>query len=197
MQPTKENIAAYMYMTNFTRVKSLIFSHAVVDYTMENSKYDMSKKSGTTSWSHRAVQLQETDEAKKIIAEHKNNLGIIVFIKYGCPFCEKQLPVLNWLQSDYQIDVIAVSLNRCPENSSGIPCKVNPAAFKAYNIQSEPTIVLVIRQADGTPKFEPVGVGLTDEVTLVNRISYFVKGYYQPETKYDNSNLFKLLEEGQ
>jgi len=74
---------------------------------------------------------------------------------------------------------------------------VDPAAFKLYNIQYEPTMVLVIKQANGTPKFEPVGVGLTDEVTLANRIYYFVKGYYQPETEYNNNNLFKLLKEGQ
>ena len=196
MQPTKDNVAAYMYMTNFTRVKSLIFAHAVTDYTMQNPKYNMIKKLGETSWSYNAYHSQQNDEVKQMIESHKNNLGIIVFIKDGCPYCEKQLPVLNWLQSDYHIDVVAASLNRCPANTNNIQCMVNPAAFETYNIQYEPTIVLVIRQADGTPKFEPVGVGLTDEVTLVNRIYYFVKGYYQPETKYDNNNLFKLLEEG-
>jgi len=197
MHPTEQNVAAYMYMTNFTRVKSLIFAHAVTNYTMQNPKYNMIKKLGETSWSYNAYHSQQKDEVKKMIESHKDNLGIIVFIKYGCPYCEKQLPVLNWLQSDYHIDVIAVSLNRCPENTSNIKCMVNPAAFQRYNIQYEPTIVLVIKQPDGTPKFEPVGVGLTDEVTLANRIYYFVKGYYQPETEYTNSNLFKLLEDGQ
>jgi len=197
MQPTKQNIAAYMYMTNFTRVKSLIFAHAVTDYTMNNPKYNMIKKLGETSWSYDAYHSQQNDKVKKMIESHRKNLGIIVFIKYGCPFCEKQLPVLNWLQSDYHIDVVAVSLNQCPANTSNIQCMVDPAAFKLYNIQYEPTMVLVIKQANGTPKFEPVGVGLTDEVTLANRIYYFVKGYYQPETEYTNSNLFKLLEEGQ
>ena len=197
MQPTKDNVAAYMYMTNFTRVKSLIFAHAVTDYTMNNPKYNMIKKLGETSWSYNAYHSQENDEVKQMIELHKDNLGIIVFIKDGCPFCEKQLPVLNWLQSDYHIDVVAASLNQCPANTNNIQCMVNPAAFKLYNVQYEPTIVLVIRQADGSPKFEPVGVGLTDEVTLVNRIYYFVKGYYQPETEYNNNNLFKLLKEGQ
>ncbi|MEM3830362.1 MAG: conjugal transfer protein TraF, partial [Conexivisphaerales archaeon] len=169
MQPTKKNIAAYMYMTNFIRVKSLIFSHAVVAYTMENPKYNMIKKIGETSWSYNNYNQDQSAKQKKLLADHEKNLGLIVFIKNGCPYCEKQLPVLSWFQSDYHIDVIAVSSNTCPQNTSGIQCMVNPGAFKAYNIQYEPTMVLVIKQPDGSPKFEPVGVGLTDEVTLANR----------------------------
>lgn len=197
MQPTEKNVAAYMYMTNFTRVKALIFSHAVVDYTMAHPQYNMIKKLGETSWSYIGYNETQQKKQKELIDQHKDSLGLFVFIKNGCPYCEKQLPVLNWFQTDYKIDVLAVSKDSCPANTNNIQCVVNPVAFQAYNIQYEPTMVLVIKQANGTPYFEPVGVGLTDETTLFNRVYAAVKNYYYPNEKYDNKNLYKLLKEGE
>ena len=196
MHPTEKSVAAYMYMTNFTRLKALIFSHTVVNYTMRHPKLNMDRDIGSTSWS--VVQYSEKYriDKKTFFFNHKKTLGILLFIKNGCPFCEKQLPVLKWFSSDYGIDVVAVSINGCPANTEGIPCITKPEAFRYYHIGYFPTTVLVIKQPNGSPKFMPIGVGLTDEVTLSNRAYNFANTYYHPQLKYTDNNLYKLLEQG-
>jgi len=191
MHPTKAKVAAYMYMTNFLRLKSLVFAHAVINYSMGNSKYYTLRKIGETSWSIRNYWQHKREQGLRVMHEHENSIGVFAFIKYGCPFCEKEIPVLQWFKSDYHVNVLLVSYNKCPSGTF-LPCVVNPGAFKAFNVQSMPTMLLVIRQKNNLPKFYPIGVGLTDKVTMFNRAAYYVRGYYE-DRLYTDKNFLKLL----
>jgi len=194
MHPTEKAVAAYTFMTNFMRLKALVFAHSVVDYTMKNSRYYMIKNTGETSWSIRNAWRKKKEDALSLVKEHKDNIGLLAFIKGGCLFCEKQFPVLQWFRTDYGIDVLLVSMDYCPRNIN-LPCMVAPSTFKIFNVQNEPSMVLVIRGKSNKPVFYPVGVGLTDEATLFNRVAYYVSGYYR-KTLYTDKNFMKLLEKG-
>ena len=195
MHPTEDKLKAYVYMTNFLRLKSLVFAHSVMDYYQRNSKYYMLKKIGETSWSIKAARAEKKKLGKQLLKEHKNSVGLMAFVKYGCGFCEKQIPVLQWFHADYGTDVLLVSQNSCAFNSN-LPCVVNPNAFKAFNVQSIPTILLVVKNKNNSkPQIFPIGVGLTDEMTMFNRITYYLKGVYGNEL-YNDKNFLKLLAEG-
>lgn len=196
MHPTEENIKAYMFMTNFLRLKALVFAHSVNDFVLSNPKYNMIKEIGETSWSAFNYEKISAEERKAFVKLHRRNMGIMAFIKNGCPFCMKQIPVLSWFKADYGLDVLLVSMNGCPENTMGLPCIHRPQAFYAYGIRYEPTILLVIRSRNNRPAFYPVGLGLTSEETLSKRVYYYAKTYYSPRQRYTDRNFLNLLKEG-
>ena len=196
MHPTQENIKAYMYMTNFLRLKALVFAHSVSDYVMENPKYNMDKKLGQTSWSAFNFRNISAQNRKIFIKSHKDSMGLMVFIKNGCPYCMKQIPVLSWFKADYGVDVLLISMNGCPQNTMGLPCMSKIQAFYTYKIRYEPSIMLVIRQKGGRPAFYPVGSGLTNEESLAKRVYYYAGTYYNPQERYTDKNFLYLLKGG-
>ncbi len=197
MHPTKKNVAAYMFMTNFLRLKALVFAHAVTDYVLANPKYNMAAKtSGTTSWSRHEYVKVSKERRSSFVREHSKDMGLMVFIKNGCPYCMEQMHVLSWFKADYGVDVLLVSMNGCPQNTMGLMCVTKPEAFQIYGIQYEPTIFLVIRGKNGKPSMFPVGAGLTTEQDLLNRVYYYANTYYNPQERYTDKNFLHLLEEG-
>lgn len=196
MHPTEENVKAYMFMTNFLRLKALVFAHSVSDYVLKNPKYNMDKDIGYTSWSTFNYRKITKNKRKQFITQHKDSMGLMVFIKNGCPYCMKQIPVLTWFKSDYGVDALLVSQNGCPVNTMGLPCVNKPETFSRFNIQYEPTILFVIKKKNGQPAFYPIGSGLTTEETIVRRIYYYANIYYKPHERYTDKNFLRLLEEG-
>lgn len=196
MHPTEKNIKAYMFMTNFLRLKALVFAHSINDFVMANPKFNRIKETGETSWSAFSETAISKRKIKKFIKEHSRNMGLMAFIKNGCPYCMRQIPVLAWFKADYGIDILLVSMNGCPENTMGLPCTNNPQAFYTYRIGYEPTIILVVRGRNNRPAFFPIGVGLTNGERISKRIYYYARTYFNPEERYTDKNFLHLLEEG-
>lgn len=196
MHPTEKNIKAYMFMTNFLRLKALVFAHSINDFVMANPKFNRIKETGETSWSAFSESAISRKRIKDFIKEHSRNMGLLVFIKNGCPYCMKQIPVLTWFKADYGIDILLVSMNGCPENTMGLPCTNDPQAFYTYRIEYEPTIILVVRGRNNRPAFFPIGVGMTNGERISKRIYYYARTYFNPEEKYTDKNFLHLLEEG-
>ena len=173
MDPTREKVAAYMHMTDFMRRKALMFAYAVSDYVLDNPRYDVQRRVGTTSWSWRVMSEVREQERLAYIRNANDRLGLYLFVSSACPHCHEQARVIRDFMMDYGISVMIVAADRCTPDMPN--CQVNPEAFRAFKVKVTPTIVMLYRKKDGTPEVQPLAAGLITEEGLVRRVYTYLR----------------------
>ena len=173
MNPSREKVAAYMHMTDFMRRKALTFAYAVNDYVLDNPQYDVQRRVGTTSWSHRVMSEIRDQERLAYIRSAKDRFGLYLFVFSTCPHCHEQVRLIRDFMMDYGISVMIVAADRCTPDMPN--CQVNPGAFGVFKVRVTPTIVMLYRKEDGTPEIQPLAAGLITEEGLVRRIYTYLK----------------------
>jgi len=105
-----------------------------------------------------AVFLRGDVDAQTI--RQNSQYGLIYFYEDGCPYCEKQTPVLNRYIKDYPMDILKIEIRHSP----------NIAA--KFDVTLVPTIILVQRNSKN---YLVLSKGAIDYYTLKNRISEGIK----------------------
>jgi len=172
--PTNEKNIYYFYnLVDVARKKSLLFMANAMHVMNKYPELNVGKDVPTINPAlKKKAELERTEEKRKLQKIGKN-IGLIVFVKEGCPYCEVQLSIM-----DYFI-------------SQGIPVKVvdvdmDSSAVSRFAITTVPTIILVHKE---TGRYLPIAVGATSATELYERIAT-VSGYLENEKEAGQAYLY-------
>ena len=109
--PTHENLAAYAYANRLMMDLGSRFSSRMMEFmTLEQELQESTRRPFTTVGLNEFAG--ERGKAKKEIMETlKAKTHIWLFFSSQCSFCVKQIPILNYLQRETGIPILAISMD--------------------------------------------------------------------------------------
>jgi len=154
MYPTRHNIKEFQKLNIWITNKSQKFMEEfvkVVRTDTELARYASSVPSSTIA---RDTYLKATANFKKqILKKYRNRAGLVVVIKAGCPYCERQKQILKYFQIKTGWTYKLVDVNNAPN------------MVRKFGIARVPDIFLVLNR-NGKPVWIRVGTGLHSEPEL-------------------------------
>lgn len=148
MYPTVENITEYKKLQKYITKKSVNF--------VDMNKVALTQSSELSNWSasipRKRISLDVAREQKdidmrKILNKHKEKMIVLVATEKNCPYCVKQLPILQMLTNQYGIKFKEIDI----EEKRNFALK--------YQVQKTPDIFLLYNNNE-TPEIARVGTGL-------------------------------------
>lgn len=158
--PTNETaVYEYYNLLDVARKKSLLFMAQTMNVMNKYPELNVRKDVPTINPAIRKSYELQREEEKKTLAKLNQDIGLILFVKEGCPYCEVQLEIMKYFISQ------------------GIPVKVvnvayDRGAISRFGIETVPTIILVHRE---TGAYYPIAVGVTSVAELEARIATLYK----------------------
>jgi len=96
----------------------------------------------------------------QVLKQFKDRIGLVVVVKRGCPYCEKQKIILKWLKEDTGIEYTLVDINNVPN------------MVRKFGIARVPDIFLVVKGDDGKPLWIRIATGLHSKGELKDMILF-------------------------
>lgn len=143
-KPTEESVYEFYNLADVARKKALLFSHLAgyiwQKYPELSTERDVPIVGPGITGKKDLIKVELQNYARKNATEY----GYIVFTQPGCQYCDIQLRILKFAESD------------------GIPVKVvdiskNPVAQAKFGISVTPTIIVVDRK---TGQYMPISSGV-------------------------------------
>lgn len=149
-KPTEESVYEFYNLQDVARKKALLFAHYAgyvwQKYPELSTERDV-PISGPGITKRRDLIVKELQEYAK---KNASEFGYVVFVQPGCGYCDSQLKILKYAESD------------------GIPVKVvdiskNPSAQAKFGVEVTPTIIVVDQK---TGQYMPISSGVVslDEI---------------------------------
>ncbi|WP_434949717.1 conjugal transfer protein TraF (plasmid) [Shewanella sp. HL-SH4] len=148
--PTSENLGAFYSAQRVMLDMSSKFAANTQDYFRKEGNFlSEDHRRPTESFMLNQFKLDTHQQAKPVLEKVSNNGGLWFFYSSTCPYCIKQLPVMNSL-SRSGIDILYISLDGgvipgIPEDK--IVFDYNGKVASDFNIQVTPTTYLVSNDA--------------------------------------------------
>lgn len=143
-RPTEENVYEFYNLMDVARKKALLFSY-YAGYVWQ--KYpELSTERDIPIVGPGIDQKRDLirKELQKYKAKNASEYGYLVFVKPGCGYCDTQLKILRYAETD------------------GVPIKIinvdeNPLAAERFAVEVTPTIIVVDQK---TGKYMPISAGV-------------------------------------
>lgn len=167
--PTRENIARFMYAQRYMLDMSSRFAQKSMEFMQFESELDETKRRPVSSFSLNAFRTEVQHSIRKVISQIGNNTHIWFFYSSDCSYCVKQVHVVKELSVRFGLDVLAISLNggRLPGMDEFEHVVDTAGVAEKFGVQYTPTTFLAF---DGDKGFAKLGEGLTDLPTMQDRI---------------------------
>lgn len=150
MYPSNENILEYKKLQHFISNKALGFTDS--NYLITKKDPEISNWASSTSMKSRieitTKRETETKEQISVIQKHKDKMIILVATLPTCPYCEKQIPLLQKFKNDYDVEYKEIDISKNKE--FGIK----------YQVQKTPDLFLLYKNNNGEPQMTRFGNGL-------------------------------------
>ncbi len=170
MEPTFENVKAYMVIQKELMDKSAAFTSKWMEVVFTTPSLDYSIEH-PTSQSGRHVYL---DQKKQQMDQEVYNLaqthGLFFFVSSSCAYCQKFAPIVKAFSQQYGWEVMAISMDgtTLPEfpdadNDNGISAKLG--------VESVPTLLAVNPQ---TEEIIPLSNGMSSQQQILDRIRVLI-----------------------
>ncbi len=166
--PTYENVRRYFYAQRIMMDKSSKFA-SVAQLV---SKFEVPLDETLRRPENQMALIDQKVSAKKnrsdLVKQLADKVGFFFFFSSTCTYCMKQAPMLQRLQRDTGIDILAISLDGRPLPNNEFPDYVtDPGTLKQkLQVMVTPTIYLVTK--DGS-EFHNLAAGLTAPDELMRR----------------------------
>lgn len=148
MFPTVENIIEYKKLQKYISSKAVVFSEINKVAVTQNSELSNWKASIPQKRISLDVAREEKDKyMRKAFANHNEKMIILIATKKNCPYCIKQIPILDMLTRDYAVKFKEVDIDE------------NQAFALKYEVQKTPDMFLLYDN-EGSPEMARVGTGL-------------------------------------
>jgi conjugal transfer pilus assembly protein TraF len=177
LRPTPASLANYLAMQDKSMNQAMLFTDMWQRVRWANPTLDYAFVHPTAAGGVRVEREMTRAEQKAAVKEVAKDNGLFFFFKKSCPFCDEQGRILQALVQEYQITVMAVSLdgssnpyfpNAKPDN--GIAAKMG--------VQDAPAMFIV---NPNTQETLPLGYGVVpiDEIeTRIRRMVMMQPGVY-------------------
>ncbi len=166
MNPTEENVKAYIDAAQYMADKSSEFSDVWRRVVWKNPELDYSLRRPVNNSAIRTYQASRTSDESRTLSDLAKKTGIFFFFRSDCPYCHQMAPTLKLLQSQYGMEIFPVSLD-----GKGLPDFPRPrpdnGAATALGVTTVPAMFLGSKT---TGNIMPIGFGTLSLTELVERI---------------------------
>jgi conjugal transfer pilus assembly protein TraF len=179
MNPTPENVKAYMEAAQYMAGKASKFSDVWrrVLWASPDLDYSLNHRP-TNNVGIRAYDTQRKANERGTIADLSRTHGLFFFFRGDCPYCHQMAPILRFFQQEYGMEVFPVSLD-----GGGLPEFPRPSRDNGMGarlgIDTVPAVFLASK-TDGNVM--PVAFGVVPATELAERI--YVLTRTQPGDPY-------------
>ena len=173
--PTDQNLAAYWGAMRITTDMSTRFANRSKEWFAQYPELSEDRRRPNVAAALHARQDAVLERQLDLLASvWKSGAGLWFFYRSDCPYCHKQLPILEILAKSRGVDIIGVAIDGMPLNeTSNIPwvpdlprAEDGQTAAQRLGITMTPSIVLV------TPdwQFKPVATGLASGTDITSAV---------------------------
>ncbi len=110
MEPTKENITAYLAVNTLMLEKSTVFAQKWKETLWANPGFDHTVVHPNANFAQVALKDEAKSEKADILKELSNRAGLVILVQSGCSFCSLMAPVIQKLQQETAIRALAISI---------------------------------------------------------------------------------------
>lgn len=165
--PTRENVAAYLYLQRVALDKAETFQQVAQRTVTLDPLLDENVRRPIASFASRQVDARASISARKTLADLATDTGLFFFFRSDCPYCEIQAPIIRSLAQRYGFNIIPISLDNRPLPSGLFPdFRTDQGQAEALGVIATPAMFL----ARAPNHFAGLGQGALDQATLERRI---------------------------
>lgn len=110
MEPTKENITAYLAVNTLMLEKSTVFAQKWKETLWANPGFDHTVVHPNANFAQVALKDEAKSEKADILKELSTYAGLVILVQSGCFFCSLMAPVILKLQQETGIRALAISI---------------------------------------------------------------------------------------
>lgn len=167
--PTRENIARFMYAQRYMLDMSSRFAAAAMEFSKFETELDEGRRRPLTAFSLNAFRDETRNSLRSVLSAVNENAHIWFFFSSDCSYCVQQIGVLRSLRSRFDVEVLAISLDggTLPGLESFEVVVDTNGVGESFGVQFTPTLMLV--ENDGE-SFTKLGEGLTTLPALQDRV---------------------------
>lgn len=167
--PTPENVRAYFALQRVALDKSQTFSDVASVANLGNPLIDEVSRRPTATYGAKVLTQSSFFERKKLMKKLGQKVGLYYFYRSDCRFCAKQSPVLQSLESELGVTIIAISTDGgdVPNGKFKQPPKLNNGQAEALGVTGTPAMYLV---RPDSKKILPIAQGVLALDELVTRV---------------------------
>ncbi len=142
--PSPENVSAYLYLQRYTLDKSMRFADAAELAVMTDPFLDENTRRPIATFGAQARTRAALDALEMTLISLAQEVGVYFFYRSDCPYCAAQAPILQSLEANYGLRVMAVSLDGRPLPGNPFPDYVSDGGQAGYlNVVATPALFLV------------------------------------------------------
>jgi conjugal transfer pilus assembly protein TraF len=142
--PTRENVAAYLYVQRVALDKAETFTQVAQRTVSLDPLLDENVRRPIATFASQQVDAQASISARKTLATLAKDTGIFFFFRSDCPYCEMQAPVLKALAVRYGFRILPISLDGRPLPSGKFPnFQRDQGQAEALGVIATPAMFLV------------------------------------------------------
>ncbi len=176
MYPTDENIIAYNRLHKWITNKSRVFMERTIQVQRENPVMFKEKMLRATSEFNRRAVMEARDDMKMFyLSKYRDTAKLVIYVRQGCSFCEKQLPIMQAFSQSYGWDILVRDVEKEAQESI------------LLNVELTPDIFLMLKNSSGDISYQRIATGLTTLIGLEDAVLDGLK--YQGEN-IDINNIF-------
>lgn len=166
MQPTQENIKAYIAAQEAMMSRASVFSDVWRRVVWQNPELNYELKRPVNNAAIATYTNTRKATEKRTLDEINKEWGLFFFFRSDCPYCHRMAPTLKFLSETYGITVLPVSVD-----GGGLPEYPNPqrdnGMVARLGIRQVPMLVLGnIRDK----RLIPLGSGVISAQDVIERI---------------------------
>lgn len=153
-KPTVENVEAYLKMQDIAIRKAVTFDNVARLAMQQNPALSLENDFQVSGPGKEAANTVEKNEYDQMLITARNDFGLIYFYQDGCPYCDAENKVLDFLRGrGWEIKPINM--------------KRDPGTAARFNITVAPSLILVKR---GEKQHIPISYGVVTFIELRERI---------------------------
>lgn len=166
MQPTTENIKAYLEMNQMMQQKGAYFADAWRRVVWQNPQYDYSVQNPTNNAAIRVKNESHDVDVNTQMAKIARENGFIFFFRSDCRYCHAMSPVLKQLAQQFNIELLPVSID-----GAGLPDFPNYIDGRrqaaAWGVETVPALFIASKK---TGDRAAIGFGVMSVSEILNRV---------------------------
>lgn len=167
--PTRANIARYMYVQRYMLDMSSRFATKTMEFNQFESELDETKRRPMSTFSLNVFKDETRKSISNVIDSINERTHLWFFFASNCSYCKKQLPLLKELKIRFGVNILAISMDGSVlpgmEDIEVVVDKTNVA--QRFGVTFTPTMFMALNDGSG---FTKIGEGLTTLPLMQDRI---------------------------
>lgn len=166
LDPTEENIKAYILLQNRLVEQSAHFSYQWQRVVWQHPELNSSLRYPTSDSAKHAYYEHRQEQTKVSLQHYAKRYGLFFYFTSRCPYCLKMAPTVKEFSQQYGFDVLPITLD-----GQGVPSfpqpKMDNGSSQHLDVKAVPALFLIDKK---TKQITPIGFGAMDFNELEQRI---------------------------